>query len=1209
MSIVKYIAHILLFVQFFMLNYSNASNQLDCDQKNEFFCSKDEHCIPMSKVCNFEDDCSDGQDESSCGSCDFRFKPERCGLIFESDRIFTWMRRQSQVKEDAEMKSSRSRRVPFNYMYIDIAKNHKQYLERGHSSQNIVYRPKILFPHLKPTDNEKCSFVFDVFVTEKPAKDSSSSNAKLLWPNIKVLLIQPKDKEEDNFINGSGAKEYKTYDLKLEKTIGDGNRTIWLSKEVLINARATIWTLELVVELKIKSFLIHLSNFRFLDCQRIVKTVDEDSESDEIDLLDLNAECDKNQFKCIMSGICIDKSLLCDYGYDCGDDDTSDEEFCDNYPGRCDFEEETKCDWVSSPSYDSWIWMSALEEDQAKYADQAHLKSRPHVDHTFMSDIIGGHYMMLKTQNLSSSSMYRFTGPNVALRKGAKECSFRFWVYTPKNLDNITFESVQMIAGNKRFLSNEMFNHKSKAAINNDDAFKYRSSSQNWKRYEIEILNRDINIEGSLFAQISFGRMSGNDLKSFINNNGFIALDDFSFTPGCSLTFQGYVVDNMCGDNEFFCKISTPITNIYCIPIEYYCDFKNDCGSYKASNDHEITSDEQDCPHECLFHNKDHCGYEIIDGYDLRLTGEISEKSAINEAFSYARVYSKQDFNDGTQSSPGYMIIHAHGDKYLRRLDKKGTINLRNFRIELPTFSVSHANCLFELTYVWTPETQNIFATISIESEQFTRQSIVIKKLIPTHESMIKRQTIKLGLGHRSKPFKVVIELLYNENLAKFTNDRERERRGSFYLYEYKFIDCSFQNGLISGSESDIQFEEPADDYGYVDYPVSVPTVNAACEQGFYQCQKPLVCIEDKYVCDLKLDCQTSELDELECGQVLRYTFEECDINKLPRDWSTINSRPSIDSYNWKIGIASDLHELKPPFDHTLSIEEGKFLIVEGEPDSSRTVATIRSAPLKKLISDSPTVCRMVFYLYLQTWWSEGSLLRIFLERGSDFESRLIFETKVGSKEDLLRIGIDNEVKTWHRVELANIFDDEKEANNNSDSLSSGKEFFFIVFEATLSEYEMIALDDISLTSIHEFKEENASKRREKKKWQEESIELDKMKMDKRKIEPENNPVIEEESTTATILVVLVSVGSLIVIVMVVVSIAHTKQPLNSRVENLRKLSWRRFVTLVGLRSRFGSSSSSSSVSPSPSSLSNDPVEIGEDGNYLALNNINSSGN
>lgn len=1194
MNIAVYIAYIFLLVQVHVLCPSEASNQHDCDRNNEFLCSKDKECIPISKVCNFENDCSDGEDETSCGSCDFQIKPERCGLVIKPDRVFTWFRKRSQRVGDA---SFRSRRDSFYYMYIDVAKNHKQYLERGHDSLNIIYRPKVLFPHLKPTNNEKCSFVFDVFVKDMPAKIPSNSKANLSWPNINVLLIQQRDKEEEGFVKGSGTKEYKTFDLKLEKTIGNGSRTMWLTKDILIGARFTVWTLELVVEMKLTSFLIHLSNFRFLNCQntnRANNNDDDDLKLDGADLLDSNNECDKNQFMCILSGICIDKSLLCDFGNDCGDDDTSDEEFCDNYPGRCDFEGQTKCDWASSPSYDSWIMMSALLEDQAGYENQTHSASRPHVDHTFMSDIIGGHYIMLNTQKISPSRTYRFIGPNVALREGAEECSFRFWVYTPTNLDSVKFESVQFMAGYERILTDELFNHKSdfKSTLKND-AFSYRSLSQNWKRYETQLLSPDIKVQGSLFVQVSFGQMSQSDFKSFSDNKGFIALDDFSFTPGCSLTFEGEVVDNMCGDNEFFCKISTPVTNIYCIPNEYYCDFKNDCGSYKSSNEKQTTIDEQDCPHECLFHNKDHCGYEIVDGDNLKLTGEISEKSEINEAFSYARVYSKQS-NDDT-SGQGYLIIHAHGDKYLRRLDRKGMINLRDFRIELPTFSVSHANCLFEITYIWTPDTQNIFSVISIEREQFSGQSIILERLVPTRDSMLVKRTVKLGIGNQSQ-FKVVIEILYDGNLDESTDDRESERRGSFYLYEYKFTNCDFPHGLISSSKSDIRFEEPADDYGFFDYPVSMPTLNASCEPGFFQCLEPMVCIEDRYICDLQHDCQTSRLDELNCGDVLRFTFEDYDIGELPRGWS--RSFSNHDGYHWQIEIASGSFEVNPPFDHTLFVEDGKFLMVKGKPDSDKTVTAINSARFERRVSNSDSlVYRMVFYLYFKAKRTESSL-RIYRERRPNLERKLIFEAKIGNKNDLSRININSEEKAWHRIELPDIFVDENEVDSTKREIGrliredSYEDNFSIVFEATLSEFEFIAVDDISLTSTRELKEEKSSKGKK----QEESIEF--RGKNSPQIEPENNPIkegqlVSEKKRSATTLVVLVLLVAFVVSSLVILAVLAIRKQLPNRVESPRKLNWRRLVTL-GHRLRVGQP------------MSNGSMEIGEDGNYFTLNNLTS---
>ncbi|KAL3213066.1 hypothetical protein MRX96_035643 [Rhipicephalus microplus] len=59
-----------------------------CGDK-EFLCTGIKECILLSKVCDFKDDCSNGADESRCGSCDFT--RDLCGLENEDPSArFGW---------------------------------------------------------------------------------------------------------------------------------------------------------------------------------------------------------------------------------------------------------------------------------------------------------------------------------------------------------------------------------------------------------------------------------------------------------------------------------------------------------------------------------------------------------------------------------------------------------------------------------------------------------------------------------------------------------------------------------------------------------------------------------------------------------------------------------------------------------------------------------------------------------------------------------------------------------------------------------------------------------------------------------------------------------------------------------------------------------------------------------------------------------------
>ncbi|KAL1473108.1 hypothetical protein MTO96_038921, partial [Rhipicephalus appendiculatus] len=61
---------------------------LTCGEK-EFQCTGITQCVPLSKLCDFHEDCSNGADESRCGACEFT--TDLCGLEnVDSDARYGW---------------------------------------------------------------------------------------------------------------------------------------------------------------------------------------------------------------------------------------------------------------------------------------------------------------------------------------------------------------------------------------------------------------------------------------------------------------------------------------------------------------------------------------------------------------------------------------------------------------------------------------------------------------------------------------------------------------------------------------------------------------------------------------------------------------------------------------------------------------------------------------------------------------------------------------------------------------------------------------------------------------------------------------------------------------------------------------------------------------------------------------------------------------
>lgn len=110
-------------------------------------------------------------------------------------------------------------------------------------------------------------------------------------------------------------------------------------------------------------------------------------QSNEIKIPNESVPCQVNEFRCQKSKLCIDQSLVCDFGHDCGFNDDSDEKHCDLFPGRCNFEDKLLCDW--HPIQESWLWMETKDSDNTL--------AQPKTDHTFRSNLIRGHYMLLNS--------------------------------------------------------------------------------------------------------------------------------------------------------------------------------------------------------------------------------------------------------------------------------------------------------------------------------------------------------------------------------------------------------------------------------------------------------------------------------------------------------------------------------------------------------------------------------------------------------------------------------------------------------------------------------------------------------------------------------------------------------------------------------------------------------------------------------------------
>lgn len=976
-----------------LVDKSSGSERIACNETYEFLCKSDNSCIPKTSVCNFVKDCTNGDDEARCGSCNFEEEPERCGLTFEADQPFAWQRKRPFNNADMKDLAGVTANNPEYYMYLRL----NYYLHKNKGSQ-VVHQVRVFFPHLRPTNNEQCRFEFKMRLTDKPARIPGII-ANSSWPEVSMSLLQPKANTNEFSPNlADQANRIRETKEISYRTSNDKDRLTWRSHEFAIGRRRTVWTLEMVFRLKIHSYLVHTGSFRYVDCEP-----DELEPQFEVNTsapLEHLENCDEiGKFKCVRSGLCIDKSLVCDFGFDCGDDDESDELFCDSYQGRCNFEDDIGCDWSFSPE-NSW-YPVALPVVQS---------AQPKMDHTFLSPS-AGHYMLLNTKTLEPGKMHRFIGPKVVVRDSGKECRFRFWLSIPENLSNLSITTPKLQIGSNLIGFKSLMNADSKRT-------NYERTKV-WRRFDHLI---DYSFLNSVYIQLSFGAFSTRDLKIFTENGGYVALDDFSFSPGCHLTFEGDNVD-YCGEHEFFCEVPVPNTNVNCIPIEYYCDFKNDCGSRSRS---ELwTSDERDCPHKCEFKRGERCIYQLTTGLSLKTSGEVEEDEKVNEAFS-ARVV-ESDVGGG-------LVIDSMVDEFLEKYKKQSTdiLNLNNMEITLPQFSQAHGYCMFELTYRWSDDAENIFASISISSQN-VMSAILLKRLEPRESN--RNETVLFGLGPQRGRFNLMIEVSFSGGLI----ENSLRHTGSLHIHSYNFRNCSFASGFIK-STNEAEFQDPPDEYDDNDIPTSEFPIDEHCGSGFFQCRNPILCIPMDFVCDLQVDCQggTDEFPA-ECANHHMFNFDQEFEDEALKGWqqsaSGILEWSLMSARDQTIAHSRAFLDSGPAYDHTKSGDEGKFLLVSG-PEGR--VASLYSPRFTVSTADT---CRVVFYLYF--WGRNTNRFEVLRQNyGPEAESKSLFKVD-GQREQ--------QVDAWQRVSLA---------------LEESAEFA-LIFNGYSGKgsADLITLDDISFSS------------------------------------------------------------------------------------------------------------------------------------------------
>lgn len=486
--------------------------------------------------------------------------------------------------------------------------------------------------------------------------------------------------------------------------------------------------------------------------------------------------CQSNQFRC-NSGHCVSNNVKCDFQTDCCDGSDETLQTCSpNAYQRCNFERNGDlCGWMQ------------MSDDQFDWSQQQgstfSVNTGPGFDHTTQGRT--GRYLFIE------ASAPRKAGDKARLgyvlnSATAAQCSLRFWYHMfGSHIGSLNVYSRTAVNGQMKTLLT-------------------LSGSQGdaWRRAEIPL-------SSSTPIQILIEGLIGPGWQ------GDIALDDISFTPGCTRGSTIQTVSpvittpttpggqlNQCNSAQFRCSDGT------CIDKAKVCDFMNDC---------QDRSDEAGCRDTCSFET-DQCGW-------------AENPATANDNFDWARgTGSSTSRNEAPPSDATY----KNGNGYFMFIRDSTGGNPGQSKAELvsPTYNLAMSTCTVEFYYY---KYGSRTGDLELVLREPSKSSGTDTSLFRTYyqESQDSWKSVTIGLGRRRVPFNLVL-------------------RKSGYVYD----------GAIAIDE--IRFRG-----------CSIPSASPSCPRSKFSCTKTKACIEYNKVCDLQDDCgDNSDEDPSVCNQYKRFDFE-----------------------------------------------------------------------------------------------------------------------------------------------------------------------------------------------------------------------------------------------------------------------------------------------------------------------------------------------
>ncbi|XP_066300039.1 MAM and LDL-receptor class A domain-containing protein 2-like [Branchiostoma lanceolatum] len=285
-------------------------------------------CVPQTAVCDFNQDCKDKDDEIICGyDCTFE-NNDGCQWNETSTGTFAWRRHRGSTPDS-------NTGPPFDhttlsaqgfYMYVDA------------SSGNVYSYATLTSPMLQQASST-CELTF--------------------WYHM-----YGQDIGSLQVVRQQGTTQATLWELSGDQ----GN--VWQQAVVYVGRVNTPF--QLLVQAR-RGFNhlgdVAIDDVSFQGCALPVP---------------VSGDCGTGLYKCSQRGACIDNNRVCDFTDDCGDN--TDEQTCNAYPGRCDFE----------VGLCSWSQMATDEADWTRQSGPTTTTSTgPAIDHT--TNTATGQYLYLES--------------------------------------------------------------------------------------------------------------------------------------------------------------------------------------------------------------------------------------------------------------------------------------------------------------------------------------------------------------------------------------------------------------------------------------------------------------------------------------------------------------------------------------------------------------------------------------------------------------------------------------------------------------------------------------------------------------------------------------------------------------------------------------------------------------------------------------------